>query len=171
MVRPGSAPASDGAPSIATVNEDAATTTGITLRKPALKGIVLTMVSHLRLGRYVALCAMVAAAASCGSSSCSSVGYVSGVGIQVPTGWTIAEFCVDDDCLPAELTSGTEGFIEVGEDEPRDYVFSLRATSPSGDQIKHRGAIDTKASKRCGSPTVEAFVTVDESGQVAVVSS
>jgi hypothetical protein len=79
--------------------------------------------------------------------------------------------CVDDICLPAEQSTATEGFIGVVHDEPREYRLALRVISPDGDEVEHGGIIETRPSGRCGSPTSEVFVVVDEAGDVSFTPS
>lgn len=113
------------------------------------------------------------AVGACGSKDCSSVGYQSGVGIQVPTRlWGVAEFCVDDRCLGADEGS-QEGIILVG-DKPAEYSFHLRVVNPDGQEIVREGTVATKPYRGNGSGcdplTANAVVRVGEDGVVTVGS-
>lgn len=124
--------------------------------------------------RVFGVAVMAVVAGACGSQDCASVGYQSGVQLQVPTRlWSIAEFCIDDQCLPSDASLDGAGFIDV-KDEPARYTFRLRVVNPDGQEVVREGTVETKPYRGNGSGcdplTANAVVRVGEDGDVTIGS-
>jgi len=115
---------------------------------------------------------LVTAVGSACSHDCSSVGYVSGVEVQLPAGaWSLSEFCVDDHCLSDAALSANSRFVDLV-DEPAEYSWRIRLVQPDGTELARQGTVTTKSVRLngagCSPVTANAVLVVDEAGVVTV---
>ena len=96
---------------------------------------------------------LVTAVGSACSHDCSSVGYVSGVEVQLPAGaWSLSEFCVDDHCLSDAALSANSRFVDLV-DEPAEYSWRIRLVQPDGTPTpRGQSVIDATPMARFGEP-------------------
>lgn len=105
----------------------------------------------------------VAACSGGDSRPCSLALSSSGIGLVIEdAGWTVVEFCINDDCPPTS---------ETVSDEPDDYVYRLSLRRPDGSIIERDGVIETRPSWVSGEgcPSYDnARLTVDDAGTVTI---
>jgi hypothetical protein len=111
-----------------------------------------------------AIAAITVAGCSSDSRSCTLAVLSSGIGLVVEdTGWTVVEFCINEDCSPTS---------ETVSDEPDDYVYRLSLRRPEGSIIEHDGVVETRPHRvngeGCPPLTANAVLTVDNAGTVTI---
>lgn len=122
--------------------------------------------------RRIALLLSPIAVSGCtlGSTSCTAVGYESTVRIVGAGSGQIAEFCVDDVCLPG--SGDLVGIAVPVSDEPAEYEYRLTFASGTGPASTIRGTVETEEYRvngpRCDPITANATLTVNDNGDVEV---
>ena len=102
------------------------------------------------------------------SQDCTAVGFTSYVGVALPsTGWSVREFCVDDECQDAVTLSQGNAFRHV-DDEPREYDVRLTVADPDGRSFTMNQPVGTQPYRvngpGCDPLTANALITVSPDG-------